>query len=243
MIPVEAALAKILTALTPLGAEEVSVEAALGRVLAEDVAARVTQPPKPVSAMDGYAVKAADVAIVPATLTVIGEAPAGRGFQGMVESGQAVRIFTGAPLPDGADSIVIQEDTEASGARVTVKEAPAPGMTPQMRAAMGAAAEAAEKAEQEKAAAQNPPPQKNTAIGDMPCLPLEDLLTVLVSERRLGYLADAIDHTGTVHMWFMSRERREWASLTVADDLTACITAQGASWNFALEPMKPAVGE
>lgn len=106
-----------------------------------------------------------------------------------------------------------------------------------------AAAEAAEKAEQEKTAAQNPPPQKNTAIGDMPCLPLEDLLTVLVSERRLGYLADAIDHTGTVHMWFMSRERREWASLTVADDLTACITAQGASWNFALEPMKPAVGE
>lgn len=127
MIPVEEALAKILSSLTPLGAEEVSVEAALGRVLAEDVAARVTQPPKPVSAMDGYAVKAADVACVPATLTVIGEAPAGRGYQGMVESGQAVRIFTGAPLPDGADSIVIQEDTEASGTSVTVKEAPALG--------------------------------------------------------------------------------------------------------------------
>ncbi|MCH2395998.1 gephyrin-like molybdotransferase Glp [Oceanibaculum sp.] len=127
MIPVEEALAKILSSLTPLGAEEVSVEAALGRVLAEDVAARVTQPPKPVSAMDGYAVKAADVANVPATLTVIGEAPAGRGYQGMVESGQAVRIFTGAPLPDGADSIAIQEDTEASGTSVTVKEAPAPG--------------------------------------------------------------------------------------------------------------------
>ncbi len=127
MIPVEEALAKILAALTPLGAEEISVEAALGRVLAEDVAARVTQPPKPVSAMDGYAVKAADVASVPTTLTVIGEAPAGRGYQGMVESGQAVRIFTGAPLPDGADSIVIQEDTEASGNQVTVKEAPAPG--------------------------------------------------------------------------------------------------------------------
>ncbi|WP_430437401.1 molybdopterin molybdotransferase MoeA [Oceanibaculum nanhaiense] len=127
MIPVEEALAKILAALTPLGAEEISVEAALGRVLAEDVAARVTQPPKPVSAMDGYAVKAADVASVPATLTVIGEAPAGRGYQGTVESGQAVRIFTGAPLPDGADSIVIQEDTEASGDSVTVKEAPVPG--------------------------------------------------------------------------------------------------------------------
>jgi molybdopterin molybdotransferase len=127
VIPVEEALAKILAALTPLGAEEISVEAALGRVLAEDVAARVTQPPKPVSAMDGYAVKAVDVASVPATLTVIGEAPAGRGYQGMVESGQAVRIFTGAPLPDGADSIVIQEDTEASGNQVTVKEAPAPG--------------------------------------------------------------------------------------------------------------------
>ncbi|MFO7482755.1 gephyrin-like molybdotransferase Glp [Oceanibaculum nanhaiense] len=127
MIPVEAALAKILAALTPLGAEEISVEAALGRVLAEDVAARVTQPPKPVSAMDGYAVKAVDVASVPATLTVIGEAPAGRGYQGIVESGQAVRIFTGAPLPDGADSIVIQEDTEAAGNKVIVKEALAPG--------------------------------------------------------------------------------------------------------------------
>ena len=127
MIPVEEALAKILTSLTPLGAEEVSVEAALGRVLAEDVTARVTQPPKPVSAMDGYAVKAADVASVPVTLTVVGEAPAGRGYQSVVESGQAVRIFTGAPLPDGADSIVIQEDTEASGTSVTVKEAPAPG--------------------------------------------------------------------------------------------------------------------
>ena len=127
MIPVEEALAKILSALTPLGAEEISVEAALGRVLAEDVAARVTQPPKPVSAMDGYAVKAADVASVPTNLTVIGAAPAGRGYQGMVESGQAVRIFTGAPLPDGADSIVIQEDTEAAGNEVTVKEAPAPG--------------------------------------------------------------------------------------------------------------------
>jgi molybdopterin molybdotransferase len=127
MIPVEEALAKILFGLTPLGAEEVSVEAALGRVLAADIAARVTQPPKPVSAMDGYAVKAADVASVPANLTVIGEAPAGRGYQGTVETGQAVRIFTGAPLPDGADSIVIQEDTEASGNQVTVKEAPAPG--------------------------------------------------------------------------------------------------------------------
>lgn len=127
MIPVEEALAKILSGLATLGVEEVSVEAALGRVLAEAVAARVTQPPKPVSAMDGYAVKAADVAAVPATLTVIGQAPAGRGYQGMVENGQAVRIFTGAPLPDGADSIVIQEDTEASGDTVTVKEAPAPG--------------------------------------------------------------------------------------------------------------------
>ncbi|MBU0723684.1 MAG: molybdopterin molybdotransferase MoeA [Alphaproteobacteria bacterium] len=127
MIPVEDALQRILAGLTPLDAEDVSLDAALGRVLAQDVAARVTQPPKPVSAMDGYAVKAADVASVPAVLTVIGSAPAGRGFQGVLESGQAVRIFTGAPLPDGADSIVIQEDTEASGDQVTVKEAPAPG--------------------------------------------------------------------------------------------------------------------
>jgi molybdopterin molybdotransferase len=121
MLSVEAARAQILAALAPLGSETVGLEAALGRILAEDLTARVTQPPADLSAMDGYAVRAADVAQVPATLTVIGEAPAGGAYGGTVGPGQAVRIFTGGPVPAGADAVVIQEDTDRAGDQVTVK--------------------------------------------------------------------------------------------------------------------------
>lgn len=124
MLSVEEARKAILAALSPLGSETVGLDAALGRILAEDLAARVTQPPAALSAMDGYAVRAADAAKVPVTLTVIGEAPAGGAYGGTVGSGQAVRIFTGGPLPAGADAVVIQEDTERTGDKVTVKEAP-----------------------------------------------------------------------------------------------------------------------
>ena len=99
MISVEEARRRITGAFAPLAAERVGLTDALGRVLAEDVASRVTQPPMAVSAMDGYAVRAADVAEVPAVLDVIGAAPAGGAFEGTVASGQAVRIFTGAPVP------------------------------------------------------------------------------------------------------------------------------------------------
>jgi molybdopterin molybdotransferase len=99
----------------------------LGRVLAEDAAARVTQPPADVSAMDGYAVRAADVAKVPARLKVVGQAPAGGSYEGTLRPGEAVRIFTGGPLPAGADTIIIQEDTVAEGGQVTVKEGAAAG--------------------------------------------------------------------------------------------------------------------
>ncbi len=78
MISVEEARARLLAPLKPLGAEQVAISQAVGRVLAEDVAARRTQPPWPVSAMDGYAVRAADVARVPATLKVVGSVPAGQ---------------------------------------------------------------------------------------------------------------------------------------------------------------------
>ena len=122
MISVEEARTRLLAPLAPLGAEQVALSEAFGRVLSEDVAARRTQPPWPVSAMDGYAVRAADVARVPARLAIIGSVPAGQSFEGTVGPGQAVRIFTGAPVPDGADAIVIQEDTERDGDRVTVKE-------------------------------------------------------------------------------------------------------------------------
>lgn len=126
MLSVEDARRRILDSLRPLGSETVDLGAALGRVLAADVAARLSQPPVDVSAMDGYAVRAADVAQVPARLAVIGEAPAGGAFPGDVCAGQAVRIFTGGPVPRGADTVVIQEDTERSGVTVTVKEAARP---------------------------------------------------------------------------------------------------------------------
>src|SRR6266446_9167981 len=120
MISVEEALARLLAPLEALPPEQVSVADAVGRVLAEDVAARRTQPPFAVSAMDGYAVRAADVASVPARLTVVGSVPAGQAYAGTVGRGEAVRIFTGAPVPAGADAIVIQEDTERDGDIVTV---------------------------------------------------------------------------------------------------------------------------
>jgi len=120
MISVAEAQARILAEMRTMPAETVSLAAAHGRVLAGDVAARVTQPPVAVSAMDGYAVRAGDVADAPVSLDCIGSAPAGQAFSGSVAAGQAVRIFTGGPVPDGADAIVIQEDTEADGERVRV---------------------------------------------------------------------------------------------------------------------------
>ncbi|MBM3541987.1 MAG: molybdopterin molybdotransferase MoeA, partial [Alphaproteobacteria bacterium] len=98
-----------------------------GRVLAEDVRARRTQPPADVSAMDGYAARAADLATIPATLTQIASIPAGGAYDGTLGAGECARIFTGAPLPKGADTIVIQENTEAGGARILIKEGAAKG--------------------------------------------------------------------------------------------------------------------
>jgi molybdopterin molybdotransferase len=122
MLSVAEARARIVAAFHPLGSEQVGLLSALGRVLAADVAARVTQPPAAVSAMDGYAVRADDVAKVPARLRIVGQAPAGGSYEGPVTAGQAVRIFTGGPLPVGADTIIIQEDTTAEGDHVVVRE-------------------------------------------------------------------------------------------------------------------------
>ena len=120
MQSVEEARRRICAAFRPLPAEQVSLAEALGRVLAEPVTARVDQPPVAVSAMDGYAVRAADVAALPARLTVIGVSAAGAGFAGTLGAGEAVRIFTGAPIPEGADAVVIQENTKPEGDRVAV---------------------------------------------------------------------------------------------------------------------------
>lgn len=113
LLPVEDALARLLAAARPIGdTEELSLHEANGRVLAGDLTARLTQPPFNASAMDGYALRAEDAAEIGSELTVIGESAAGHGFSGTVSAGQAVRIFTGAPVPDGADSILLQEDAE-----------------------------------------------------------------------------------------------------------------------------------
>lgn len=127
LMPVEEALALLLSTAGPLGAETVSLDAAAGRVLTAPVIARRTTPGADVSAMDGYALRAQDAAEPGATLTVIGESAAGRPFAGAVLPGTTVRIFTGAVLPEGADAIVIQEDTRRAGDVVTVTEAAAPG--------------------------------------------------------------------------------------------------------------------
>ena len=127
LMPVADALAAILAGADPLGEEMIALEDAYHRVLAHDVAARRTQPPQAMSAMDGYAVRAADAAEVNARLKVIGEVAAGRPFDRALGAGEAARIFTGGVIPDGADAVVIQEDTVADGNSITITEAAATG--------------------------------------------------------------------------------------------------------------------
>lgn len=119
MITVDEALAHLFALVSPLERERVGLAQACGRVMVEAAEARRDQPPFPASAMDGYAVRAAEVA-PGAVFDVIGEAAAGHGFAGSVGPGQAVRIFTGAPVPEGADRVVIQEDVTRDGDRITL---------------------------------------------------------------------------------------------------------------------------
>jgi len=124
MISVEDSLTRVIGAFSPLSGERVSLAEALSRVLAEDVHAAVSHPPANISAMDGYAVRTEDVTQVPAALIVVGEASAGRSYKDKIKLGQAVRIFTGGTVPQGADAIVIQENIKRDGNTVTVmKEA------------------------------------------------------------------------------------------------------------------------
>ena len=121
MISVAEALANLFALVTPLEAEEVPLRAANGRVLAAPQAARRTQPPFAASAMDGYAIDGAQVA-TGASFKVIGEAAAGHGFTGTVAAGEAVRIFTGAPLPNGTDHVIIQENVTREGDLITLDD-------------------------------------------------------------------------------------------------------------------------
>src|SRR5512142_1115616 len=110
-MPVSDALASVLAGAEPLAEEAVALGQAFHRVLARDVAALRTQPPQAMSAMDGYAVRSADAGAVAARLKVIGEVAAGRPFEKTVGAGEAVRIFTGGVIPQGADAVIIQEET------------------------------------------------------------------------------------------------------------------------------------
>ena len=128
LLPVAEALSRITGAMQPVAAETVALPDAPSRILAAPVLSRRTQPPFAMSAMDGYAVRAADLAKTPTGLQLIGEAPAGNAFAGTVGPGEAVRIFTGGPVPQGADTIVIQENTERDGDKVVILKGASPGI-------------------------------------------------------------------------------------------------------------------
>jgi molybdopterin molybdotransferase len=127
LMQVAEALARVLADAKPLAQAPAPLAEAHGRVLASDLAALRTQPPADVSAMDGYAVRTADVANVPARLRLVGEVAAGHPFQGTVAAGEAARIFTGGVVPPGADTIVIQENTAREGDTVVVTAAAGKG--------------------------------------------------------------------------------------------------------------------
>jgi molybdopterin molybdotransferase len=119
LLPVDKALARVLDGAAPLPPETIPLADAFGRVLADDISARRTQPPTAVSAMDGYAVRGDDVATAPATLTVIGEVAAGHPFARPLAAGQAARIFTGGVMPVGSDTVAVQEHASRDGDLVT----------------------------------------------------------------------------------------------------------------------------
>src|ERR1700730_9849348 len=122
MISVDEARSRILAGLHPTGAEILPLASAWRRVSAAPVVARLRHPPQDVSAMDGYALRAAD-GVVGAVLRVAGHAPAGHPWEGTLKSGEALRLFTGSVVPDGADSVLLQEDASREGDSVTVNEA------------------------------------------------------------------------------------------------------------------------
>ena len=122
LISVAEAIAKVSSGVKLVSNENVALSEGLGRVLATDVKSRLTHPPVDVSAMDGYAVSEKDLLNIPVTLKQVGISAAGSGFKGNLGSGETVRIFTGAPLPSGADTIIIQEDVDSDKDDITIKK-------------------------------------------------------------------------------------------------------------------------
>ena len=126
LVPVDQAVERLLAGVERLDSETVPLAESFGRVLASDLRATRDQPPFPASAMDGYAVRS-DEAKTGAELKVVGMSRAGERFRGSLGHGEAVRIFTGAPVPEGANAVLIQEDAERSGEKIRVKEPVTPG--------------------------------------------------------------------------------------------------------------------
>ncbi len=124
LLSVDEALARVLAGAVRLGEEALAIAAARGRTLARDMVAMRTQPPLDVSAMDGYALRAADLAQGP--LRLVGESAAGHGYDAPLQPGEAVRIFTGAPVPQGADAILLQEDAQLADGVLTAAAPPGP---------------------------------------------------------------------------------------------------------------------
>jgi molybdopterin molybdotransferase len=124
MISFDEALERVCAIARPLGSETVPIDAAAGRVLAAPVIARIPSPRCDVSAMDGYAVRDADLAVLPARLQLIGESFAGSGWNGAIGEGQCIRVFTGAPVPEGADRVVIQEDVRRDANSAIFEQSP-----------------------------------------------------------------------------------------------------------------------
>ena len=131
LLPVDEALERILEGLAPSQTEECPLGEAVGRTLAQDVRSELSLPPAPVSSMDGYAVRTKDCTRKQTILTRIAESAAGHPWEGKLGNGEAVRIFTGAIIPDGADAVILQEDVEASaeldGATITIQATPRSG--------------------------------------------------------------------------------------------------------------------
>lgn len=127
LIPLDEAIERVIANITPLGTEMVPLARSPGRILATPLSANINQPPFDASSMDGYAVRARDIVNVPATLTQIGEAPAGSAYSGSIGSGETVRIFTGGAVPSGADCVVIQEHTTTQGMAITIMESAVTG--------------------------------------------------------------------------------------------------------------------
>jgi molybdopterin molybdotransferase len=127
LLSVEEARSLIIDAIRPLNGIRIELGSALGRALAEDIVASRAHPPAAVAAMDGYALRSADVLSLPAKLKKIGTSRAGARFDGKVLVGGCVRIFTGAVLPDGADTIALQEEASEHGDAVKIMQVPEPG--------------------------------------------------------------------------------------------------------------------